>query len=224
MKYGIVFLVCGVCLLVVASELQGAAWSLMWLALDFGLVGSAYLGLGPRIFGKRADGSLPYWAIGFFLPFLMLAWSLWQLYRWTSREACHNEVVPGVWVGRRATAHELPPGMDLVVDLTAEFFKPRHVETGRIYVCLPTLDSSAPEEVGFRQLIAKIAACRGNVYIHCALGHGRSATVAAAVLMMRGVADSPSRALDLLRRARPAVKITRPQRRLLEKLTPLPAI
>src|SRR5947209_17823719 len=63
----------------------------------------------------------------------------------TGREPCCPEVVPGIWVGRRAYARELPPDITLVVDLTAEFPEPRAVRAGRSYVCLPTLDATAPD-------------------------------------------------------------------------------
>jgi protein-tyrosine phosphatase len=69
-----------------------------------------------------------------------------------------------------------------------------------------------------RTLSREIADWPGAVYIHCAVGHGRSATVAAAVLLARGLAANPREAVALLRRSRPLVRLTRVQRCVLERL------
>jgi protein-tyrosine phosphatase len=45
------------------------------------------------------------------------------------------------------------------------------------------------------------------VYIHCAFGRGRSATVAAAVLLRLSHARNADEAVELLVRARPIVRV-----------------
>jgi protein-tyrosine phosphatase len=152
------------------------------------------------------------------LPYLLLTWFVWHVQRLLSREACCNEVAPGLWVGRRPSARELPPDVGLVVDLTAEFAAPRRIHHGRTYLCLPVLDAYAPSEEALRQLVQKVVAWPGAVYVHCAAGHGRSAMVAAAVLLTRGLAADVKQAEGLLRRARPGVRLTPAQRRLLRRL------
>jgi protein-tyrosine phosphatase len=220
MKYTLVFAAFSAYLVVLAVHLGGLAWLLLWPALSFLLVAAAYAGLGPGVCGKRPDGGLACWAVLLLFPYLLLSWAVWHLQRLLSREAACNEVVPGLWVGRRPLAHELPPGTDLVVDLTAEFPEPRAVVVGRSYVCLPTLDALAPPVGPMRKLVQQVAAWPGTVYIHCAVGHGRSALVAAAVLLARGLAAGPKEAQQLVRKARPGVSLNRPQRRLLELLVP----
>jgi protein-tyrosine phosphatase len=105
-----------------------------------------------------------------------------------------------------------------VVDLTAEFFAARGVRSGRDYLALPTLDGTAPDEVRFRTLLASLADHPGPVYIHCAAGYGRSALLAAALLLARGLAADARQAEARLREVRPGVRLKPPQRRLLRRL------
>jgi protein-tyrosine phosphatase len=222
MKYAVLFFILGLSFIVLAAELGGPGWLLVWPAVSFLAVGLAYAGLGPRVFGKRPDGTRAWWALGLLLPYLALSWFVWNVLRLLSKEACWHEVAPGIWLGRRALAHELPADVTLVVDLTAEFRAPRYMVPGRTYLCVPTLDASVPDEKTFRALIDRIVTWPGNVYIHCALGRGRSATVAAAVLMARGLAHDPWQAEELLRRARPGVRLLKSQRALLARLAQPP--
>jgi protein-tyrosine phosphatase len=152
------------------------------------------------------------------LPYLLLAWTVWHLQRWLSREPCCHEVAPGVWLGRRPLQRDLPPGVALVVDLTAEFFAARGVRAGRDSLVLPTLDATAPDETRFRAVLMRLAEHPGPVYIHCAAGHGRSALLAAALLLLRGLAADERQAESQLRQARPGVRLGPAQRRLLRRL------
>src|SRR5207244_1868915 len=121
MKYVIVFGLFAVYLAGLAVLFGGWCWPLLWPALSFGVVAAGYAGLGPRIFGKRPTGRLSWWAVLLLGPYLLLTWALWHLHRRVSREPCCHEVAPALWLGRRPLAHELPDGVVLVVDLTAEF-------------------------------------------------------------------------------------------------------
>jgi protein-tyrosine phosphatase len=197
-----------------------AYWLLLWPALSFGLVAAAYAGAGPRVFGKRPDGRLAPWAVLLLLPYLALTWSLWHLVRLVSRESCCHEIIPGVWLGRRALGHELPAGIGLIVDLTAEFPRAAAATAGREYVCLPTLDATAPGEAAFRELVQRLNAWPGPVYVHCAIGHGRSATVVAGLLLARGLAADARQAEAAVRKVRPGVRLNRAQRALLDRAVP----
>lgn len=220
MKYTLVFAAFSAYLVALAVHLGGLAWLLLWPALSFLLIAAAYAGLGTAVCGKRPDGGLAWWAVPLLFHYLLLTWGVWHLQRLLSREAACNEIAPGLWVGRRPLARELPPGTDLVVDLTSEFPEPRAVVAGRAYVCLPTLDALAPPVAAMRELVKQVAAWPGTALVHCATGHGRSAVVAAAVLLARGLAADPKEAQRLVRKARPGVSLNRPQRRLLEQLVP----
>jgi protein-tyrosine phosphatase len=218
MKYVIVFGLTALYLAVIAMVVGGWAWALLWPAFSFGLVAAGYAGLGPCIFGKRSNGRLAWWAVLALLPYLLILWTLWHLQRCLSRAPVCHEVAPGIWLGRRPLGHELPAGVVLVVDLTAEFFVARSVRTGRDYLVLPTLDGTAPQEAALREMVARLAEHPGPVYLHCAAGVGRSALLAAAVLLARGLAEDHHQAEARLRQARPGVRLTPPQRRLLKVL------
>jgi protein-tyrosine phosphatase len=218
MKYALTFGALAVYLAVLACALEGACWLLLWPAVSFLALAAAYAGLGPRVFGKRLDGSLAPWAVLLLLPYLALSWLVWHVQRRLSREDPCNEVAPGLWLGRRPFAHELPAGVLLVVDVTAEFAVPRWLRGRYRYLCLPTLDTFAPDEAALVALVGHVAASAEPVYVHCAQGHGRSAVVVAAVLLARGLARDAAEAETLLRTARPGVRLKASQRRLLERL------
>jgi protein-tyrosine phosphatase len=201
-----------------ALDQGGLALLLLWPALAFALLAGAYAGLGPAVFGKRENGRLPWWAILLLLPCLLLLWGLWHLQRRLSREPVCNEIAPGLWVGRRPFPRELPGGVGLVVDLTAEFPTACPAIPGREYRCLPILDASVPDERAFRRLVDELADRPGVVYLHCAQGHGRSGMVAAALLLARGLAADANEAVKMVRRARPGARLGNNQRRVLERL------
>ena len=221
MKYAVVFGLLGGLLVRLAFQQEGACWLALWPAVSLLWVALAYAGLGVRLFGKRADGRMAWWAVLLLLPYLLLTWGVWHLSRLLSKEAVWNEVVPGLFLGRRVSARELPPDVSLVVDLTAEFSEPRGVVNGRCYLCLPTLDAAVPNLAALRDVSTRVADWQGNVFVHCALGHGRSALLVAAVLLERGLAKDDAEAITLVRKARPAVRLRLVQRGLLRQCSHL---
>jgi protein-tyrosine phosphatase len=152
------------------------------------------------------------------LPYLLMTWAVWHTIRLLSRETCCDEVAPGVWVGRRPFVRDLPANISLIVDLTAEFPAARALRRGRTYLCVPTLDATAPDETALRAVVDQTAQWSGAVYIHCALGHARSAMTAAAVLIRRGHAEDAEQAVTTMQKARPGIRLEKSQRRLLERM------
>jgi protein-tyrosine phosphatase len=82
----------------------------------------------------------------------------------------------------------LPANIAIVVDLCAEMAVASGVKVGRAYLTIPTLDARAPTPAQITAAVDQVIAAGGPAFIHCAFGHGRSATVAAAVLVRRGEA------------------------------------
>jgi protein-tyrosine phosphatase len=205
--FGLLALACGY----LAWRDQSVLWG--WLAFSFLAVCAAYFKAGPRLFGKRLDGSTALWALLLWLPYFLLTWGIWYLARLVKRKPHAHEIVPDLWLGAWPnTAKRLPPNTALIVDLTAEF--PRKAKVGE-YLCLPTLDADAPTPEALQTAVAAIQASSGPVYVHCAAGHGRSATVVAAVLITRGLVRDVDDAEAQMQKIRPGVRLTPPQRRLL---------
>jgi protein-tyrosine phosphatase len=63
--------------------------------------------------------------------------------------------------------------------------------------------------------VDEIAAFPGRVYVHCAVGRGRSALVVAAVLLQRGVVKTPDEAREFLQAKRSVVRLNAEQRHFL---------
>jgi len=175
----------------VAAAFVGVAiwthvWILLWPAAVWGAVAIVYFAHAPRAFGKHSDGTLAWWAWLAWAPMFGYMRLLHELARSVTREPVANEVAPGVWVGRRPRAHELPEGVAIIVDLCAEFSKAPGVTDGRAYLAIPTLDATSPAPAEIARAVDAMLAAGGAAFIHCAFGHGRSATVAAALLVRRG--------------------------------------
>ena len=182
------------------------AWLLVWSGPSFCTVAAAYARQEPRVFGKRLDGTLAWGRCVLLLPYLLLTWLLWYCQTRFSREAACKRSHRGYGSDDPAVK-ELPPGVTLVVYLTSEFGEPRALRTGRTYLCLPTLDNAAPDPEAFREAVRRAASWGGTVYIHCALGHGRSALTAVAVPAARGLAADPEAAFARVKSARPGVNL-----------------
>lgn len=211
--YAIIFFALSILLLCYGIALSGIWLFLVWPSVSFALLGAAYAWFGGKLLGKRVrSGTIAWWAWIVFFPYFVLTLTLWYLHRLLGREGCYNEVVPGICIGRRPFGNEMPPGIDLVVDLTAELPEFPQVMTGRSYICVPVLDASIPDEKTFHELIEYLRDWQGNIYVHCALGHGRSATVVATLLIARGFVRHLQAAERLLKTVRPGVSLNATQR------------
>jgi hypothetical protein len=221
MKYALAFLFVTAGLVYLALRHSGFALLLLWPAASFALVSLGYALLGPGVMGKDALGNYRWWARVPMLPFRLFTLGGWYFGRLLARgRPAHCEIAPGVWLGRRVVdADELPAGTTLVIDLTSELTEPRGVRDGRRYVCVPALDASVPDVAPCRAVIDQIATNGTGVYIHCAQGFGRSAAVAAAVLIARGDCRDVDEAERRLAALRPGVRLNRRQRDFVRRLT-----
>lgn len=218
MKYTFIFLILGTYLIIISFKLGIVGWLLFWCGVSFLTLGAAYGWLGARVFGKGSDGKIAWWAMALLMPYLLLTWAIWHLQIRIGKEDSCNAIAPNIWLGRRPFVKDLPDNISLIVDLTAEFPESQKVIAGRNYICVPTLDAYVADDKTFRELIEKISSWQGNIYIHCALGHGRSATVAAATLVAKGLADNVDLAEEIIKKKRPGIEISKAQRRLLNRV------
>jgi protein-tyrosine phosphatase len=204
----------------IALALWTGAWILLWPAAVLLAVAIVYLARAPRALGKRADGTLAWWAWIAWAPLLGYMRLLHELARALTGEPVADQVAAGVWVGRRPRAHELPDGIAIVVDLCAEMPEVAEVAHGRRYLAIPTLDAMSPTPAEIARAVDAMLDAGGPAFIHCAFGHGRSATVAAALLVRRGDAtlDDVER---MLRARRPRIGLNGQQRRALAEAVAL---
>ncbi len=216
-RFGWVQVVLGLGLLASAGALGGPAWALVWPAIAVLVVGLGYLGIGPRVFGKRADGSLHPLSTFVLLPYHVVAVVRMHWDTWRHAEEPWHRVADGLYLGRRSPRQLLPADAKVVVDLTAEMPRIPRLPEGIRYHVLPTLDATAPDYERFAQLAAALADEPAPIFVHCAAGHGRSAAFAAALVVARGLARDASEAEALLKRARPLVHLHREQRELVDR-------
>jgi protein-tyrosine phosphatase len=212
------YAVFAVAALAVAPLFGSFAWLPLWLALSNGLLAYAYASNRVAIFGKRRDGTIAPFNLVLMLPYLLLVWAFfWLKLAGLRSEPCSHLVAPGVYLGRKPRAHELPEDCRLVVDLTCEFFEARSVVGAYAYRCLPILNRHAPSDAELAALLSELRDHDAPIYLHCGAGRGRSAMVAAALLVLRGHAQDVAEAEAQLKRARPGVHLHPAQSALIDR-------
>ncbi|MCB9869878.1 MAG: phosphatase PAP2/dual specificity phosphatase family protein [Planctomycetes bacterium] len=177
-------------------------WLAVWGALALVLVAAGYAKLGPRVFRKYA-GYLSLPARFLLWPYLLPLWTV-RVWHWSREPEPFAAVTDGVLFGRlpdAALAKRLRgAGVRAVLDLTAE-----HSETpalrGGDYLELPVLDLTTPEPAVLDRAVEFVerratAESGAKVYVHCALGYERSATVVAAWLLHAGRCASVDEAVE----------------------------
>jgi protein-tyrosine phosphatase len=197
-----------------AADMGGWGWALLWPASNCLAVAAAYFTVSGKVFGKRMDGTLRSWVVLLMLPFLVINWTTWHAQVLLSSEPALHEIAPGLFLGRRVFDEEVPESVSLIVDMTAEFPRPDY-RSELQYRTLPTLDAFVPATEAFVGLAREVAKHSGGVVVHCANGHGRSAALVAAVLLLRGVAKDVAASEEIIVAARPGCAWHPAQRALL---------
>ena len=105
------------------------------------------------------------------------------------------------------------PNGAIVVDMTAEFPVHPALRTPSSLVLLPTLDARSPGPLCLLQFARQLQNAGRPIYLHCAQGHGRSATLAAVLMVLREDAPTDDEAMRQMQRFRPAVHLHSVQRR-----------
>lgn len=199
MKYALVFWSVTVLCIYYAMTESGWLYILCWPGLSFGVAGAAYVGARPRVFGKRQDGSLNLLALIILLPYLLYAWGVWHLWRLSTREPAYQDLYEGVKIGRRLLSSEFPDATSQVFDLTSEFPEPASIRSKVLYRFVPALDARPPQPFTLREAAQQVLNANNGVYIHCANGHGRTGTLAGAVLMLSGITQTAEETLEYIR-------------------------
>lgn len=220
--FGLMQLTLGVALLATAYALAAMGWPIAWLlawpSASVIVVSAGYLALGPGVFGKRSDGSLRALPTLLLLPYHVVIRARVAAEIAFSRESAWDEVAPDLYLGRLVRGAAIPPRARVLVDLTSELDASSTDRAGRTYHLLPALDADVPQYEDFAALARALAADPGPIFVHCAAGHGRSATFAAALLVARGAARNAEEAEAILRSKRPRVKLHAVQREHVDRL------
>lgn len=191
------------------------------VAIAFCGVAAGYGFLGPRIFAKSTQGVLSPTGFWVFLPYHLLYAGGLLVVRHFTREPTYDEIVPGLLLGRMLTASEARAMAEracAVLDLTGELSENACLRRAERYRCIPLLDGMAPSERELEEGLDFIARHlrEGSVYVHCWMGHGRSATFVVGHLLREGGASSIDEALAFVRTKRPKVRLSPRQRARLE--------
>ena len=200
-----------------------AALVLADVAVAFLAVAAGYAFHIPGLFGKQADGKLPLWSRLLFWPYFALSYFAYALARRTMDCAPHHEILPGLYLGCRRWRTEEADfkklGVKAVLDLTSEFGEPEFLRRCGAFLCLPLLDHRPPTVAQLQEAVAYVLEHleRGPVYVHCAVGFGRSATVVAACLLALGRATDPADAVAQLKAIRHRVYVNHRQMAVLTK-------
>lgn len=217
----ILFLACILSAIVAWDSVGWFGVAFLYAALSFILLSVAYAGVGPALLLKRKSGRRSIWAWLLFGPYFVLNWLAYGLYHLISREPAFAQVTPSLFFGRRLSTSEcVEHNWISVLDLAAEFAEVRPLRTMPGYRSLPVLDATAPSDAELRSVVDWLAAAvtAGPVYIHCAVGHGRSACVVIAYLLAVGEVKTVAEGVKRLRLVRPSVGLRPGQRRRLQGL------
>jgi hypothetical protein len=191
----------------------GSVWLkalLTYAGLSLTVVAVAYGGVGPSLLLKRSDGQRSPWAWTLLGPYFLLCEASFRLARTLSREPAFAQVTPHLYFGRRLVGQECGEvAWAGVIDLAAELGEASAFRSLPGYRCLPVLDATAPAEEQIRLAVSWLQAIesQGPVYVHCALGHGRSACVVIAYLLTTGEVESAELGELRLRALRPNVRL-----------------
>ncbi len=208
-KVGVGIGIAGAVSAVLAALTGGVArvfWA--WTAVACAVACAAYLLNRPAWLGKR-NGRLSLRALAF-LPYVMafrIACAVMRAWRGADTP---TRVAPGLWVGGRIDGATLPPSVTTVVDLVAEYSAPRAIRDLPGYRSLPVLDGGyPPDAAAFLELVRELLVCDGDVLVQCDSGRGRAPTMAAALLVARGLAGDVAGAVAMIRARRPVAAPTR---------------
>jgi hypothetical protein len=217
MPIAYVMLLTAAAFIMTALWFGGWAWLLLYPGIGQIILASGYLRFGAGVLGKHSDGRFPIWAILLNGPYLFYYNFLWIILHrsWLPRGNQFDEVAPGLWIGRRPQHGELPPGVRWVLDATAEMPRASRSVPDDHYLSIPILDIHMMPLDQFTAAVQRVAILNDPVLIHCAEGRGRSATLAAGVLLFRGLAHSADDAVRMLKSVRQGVKLSRVQLRVL---------
>jgi len=196
---------------------------IIYTAIAFIGVGYALVRDLPNIFLKNATGTLELKSYLIFWPYFTLNVITLYLFRIFSQENRLDEIVPNLYMGGRLlmvdSKYFASLGIKSTLDLTSEFREIGFIRTGQNYLCIPILDTRYPTLNQLDEAISWISTrmLDGPVFVHCALGHGRSATVVAGFLIKYGIVNNVDGAIEFIKATRIGVSLHPKQIKVLQQ-------
>jgi protein-tyrosine phosphatase len=225
MRYAVVFILFGLVCAFYAATSQVLAVRI--LAVSFAIaflgVGLAYAFIGHRAFLKKPNGQLGFLSYVLYWPYHLINWFSLLGLRRSGKESAFNKIDENVYLGCRLSnndKHDIEKvGIKSVLDLTCEFSEITILRQ-LSYRCIPILDTRAPSLASLKAGAEwiKEESAKGPVYVHCALGHGRSTMFVAAYLLLSGKADTAQEAIDKVKALRPRIDLHPEQVALLKQM------
>lgn len=211
-------------------------WSLLaiWLGVGIMAGGAAIVLEAPEIYCKHPfSGILPngIWIyLGGWLVIYRGVWLLKQAFCLRKNDRMFDLIDDRLILGRltwELPAVEGQPEVDMVVDVTCEWSETPVLRSIPNYMLFSVVDTTRPPiDETVRVALAVVKHLQdpngGSVYLHCANGYGRSAVVAAAVLLASGRCTTPEDAMALICLKRPVASFRNRHKRaknLCESLT-----
>ncbi len=184
-----------------------AWWLLLWPAVSCTVMALAYALHRPGlVVGKTAEGKVSVMLVLVSLPWLAFTWLTWLSIVMLSREPSVSPIAgTNVSISRYPLFGVDLAGFDRIFDLTAEF--PRLYRPPAHYQCLPNLDGIALGNLQHLPIVGP----NEKVLIHCAQGHGRSATFASLLLTNAALFATPQAAHAAILASRPGAKLAKSQ-------------
>jgi hypothetical protein len=165
------------------------------------------------LLGKRKDGSINPISQTLFYPYHIGLRTKLAIQRRVSSEPAWDQITSSYYLGAWPSEEALVPAVHpAVLDVTCEL--PLQVRPPA-YKMIPVWDTHSPNP---HQIDDAVAWAQDQVHqghqilIHCAHGHGRSATVLCAILIADGLAQSIAEAEAILKKQRPRVRLNVRQR------------
>lgn len=192
---------------------------LVWPAVAFAVVAVAFAAGRPDWLGKDETGRRSPGMAVLLMPYLAFCLGTWQISRRLDRRPPVHGLGDDLFIGRRCGRSELPQEVRSILDLTSELREPASIrkDLDLTLGCVPLLDAMPPSDRAIDACLRTLARLPAPVFLHCAQGSGRTATIAAAWLLRTGQASDVASALQGVLEARPDARPNQTQVQALER-------
>lgn len=144
------------------------------------------------IFNKRENGTIPFLSLTLFFPIIFMNFSILIIYRVLFPDKLYHKIDENLFLGGRLFWFQVKKieqdNIDVIFDLTAEFWETKRVRDGFIYKTVPIMDTFGVTQdrlIDGVNFINSFINKNKKIYIHCAYGHSRSLLFLIASIMKK---------------------------------------